>query len=63
MTIVKNIMEKPSFFIMDFEGSYEALYAINIFDLHSFDNETTALIEFFEISMEINASYFFIFSK
>ena len=48
---------------MDFEGSYEALYAINIFDLHSFDNETTALLEFFEISMEINGSYFFIFSK
>ena len=25
MTIVKNLMEKPSFFIMDFEGSYEVL--------------------------------------
>ena len=25
MTIVKNFMEKPYFFIIDFEGSYEAL--------------------------------------
>ena len=25
MTIVKNLMDKLSFFIMDFEGSYEVL--------------------------------------
>ena len=25
MIIVKNLMEKPSFFIMDFDGSYEVL--------------------------------------
>ena len=25
MAIVKNLMEKPSIFVMDFEGSYEVL--------------------------------------
>ena len=28
-------------------------YVKNIFDLHTFDNETTALIKFFEISTEM----------
>ena len=27
-------------------------YVINIFDLHTFDNETAALLKFFEISTE-----------
>ena len=54
MTIVKNLMEKPSFFKMDFEGPYEVLYVTNIFDLHTFDNEATALLKFFEISTEMH---------
>ena len=28
-------MEKPSFFIIDFEVSYEVLYVTNSFDLHT----------------------------
>ena len=36
-------------------------YVTNIFDLHTFDNETTALLEFFEISTEMRfASLFFL---
>ena len=36
-------------------------YVTNIFDLHTFDNETTALLKFFEISAEIHfVSLFFI---
>ena len=36
-------MEKPSFLIMDFEGSYEVLLRHKFFDASSFDNETIAL--------------------
>ena len=43
LSIVKNLMEKQSFFIMDFGGSYKVLYVTNIFDLHTLDNETTTL--------------------
>ena len=53
-------MGKPSFFIMDFEGSYKVLLVTNIFDLHIFGNETTALLESFEICTEMHfASLFF----
>ena len=54
MSIVKNHMDKSYFFIMDFEGSYEALYVTNIFDLYTFDNKTTPLLKFFEISTEMH---------
>ena len=53
MTVVKNLSEKPFFFIMDFEGSYKFYYVTNIFDLHTFDNGTTVLLNFFEISTEM----------
>ena len=46
-------MEKPYFFIMDFKGSHEVLYVTNIFDLYNFDNVTTTLLNFFDISMEM----------
>ena len=36
MTIVKTLMEKPSFFIMDFEGCNKVFDVTNIFDLHNF---------------------------
>ena len=54
MTIVKNLIEKASFFIMNFQDSYEVLLRPNIFDLHIFDNETTALLKFIETSTEIH---------
>ena len=58
MSIVKNLMEKPSFLIIDFEGFY---YVKNIFDLDTFDNETAALLKFFEISTEMHfISLFFL---
>ena len=42
-------------FKMYFEGSDEVpLHHINIFDIHTFDNETTALLNFFEISTEMH---------
>ena len=47
MITVKNLTEKPSFFIMDYEGSYEVLHFTNNFDLQIFDNETTALLIIF----------------
>ena len=55
MTVVKYLMAKPSFFIMDFEVSYEVLLRQKYFilDLHTFDNETTALLKCFEISTEM----------
>ena len=53
MTIVKNLIENPSFFVMDFESSYKVIYVTNIFDLHTSDNEITLLLKFFEISTEM----------
>ena len=32
-------------------------YVTNIFDIHAFDNETTALLKFFEISTEMDFVY------
>ena len=53
MVIVKNLMEKPSFFMMDW------YYVINIFDLHTFDNETKTILNFYEISTEMDFVYSF----
>ena len=53
MTIVKNLIENPSFFVMDFESFYKVIYVTNIFDLHTSDNEITLLLKFFEISTEM----------
>ena len=39
---------------MDFEGSFEVLDVTNIFDQHRFDNETTTLLNYFEISTEMH---------
>ena len=41
-------MEKPSFFIMDFQSSFEVLLRHKIFYLHTFDNKTTVLLKTFE---------------
>ena len=60
MTIIKNLMEKPSFFIMDFEGSYEVLKYLWS-SVHTFNNETTALLKFFGIFTEMHfVSLFFL---
>ena len=40
--------------MMDFEGSDEVLVRHNIFDLDSFDSETTALLKVFEIWTEMH---------
>ena len=57
MTIVKNL-------IIDFEGFYEVLPRHKYFYLHIFGNETTALLIFFEISMEMHfVSLFFLNEK
>ena len=53
MTIVKNLMEKPSFFIIDFESSNEVLLRHKNFDLQIFDSQMTALLKVFEICTEI----------
>ena len=54
MTIAKNL-------IIDFESSWEVLHVINIFALHIFDNETTAIINLFEICTEMHfVSLFFL---
>ena len=55
MAIVENLMKKPSIFVMDFDGSHEVLHVTNIFYLHTFDNETTAVLR--------NAFCLFILSK
>ena len=46
---------------MGFEGSYEVILRTNILDLQIFENETTALIKFFEIctKMHFFSLYFF----
>ena len=38
-------------------------YVTNIFDLHTFDNETTALLEFFEISTEMRFNSLFFLNE
>ena len=50
MDTVKNLMELPFFFKMDFEGSYEVLlsHKYTYFHLHTFHNETTALFKSFQ---------------
>ena len=50
VAIVKNLIKKPYFFISH-----------KYFDLHTFDNETTALLKVFEISTEMHfVSLFFL---
>ena len=57
-------MEKPSSFIIDFQGSYEFLTHHKYFDLHAFDNEMTALVKRFKISTEMHfVSLFFLNEK
>ena len=61
MTVIKDVMEKPSFFITDFEGSYQVLLRHNIFDLQVFHNEKMAFLNFFEFGTEIHfVSLFFV---
>ena len=38
-------------------------YVTNIFDLHTFDNETTALLKFFEICTEIHFVFLFFLNE
>ena len=60
--IFPNFMEKPSFLIIDFEGSYEVLLVHKYFWSTYFDNEMKALLIFFW-NFHGNAFWFFIFSK
>ena len=54
-------MEKPSFFIMDFEDFYGVLLRHKYFDVHTFENETTALLNIFEIFTKMHfVSIFFL---
>ena len=46
MTIVENLVEKPSFLIIDFKDSYEVLYVTIIFDLYTFGYEPTVCFTF-----------------
>ena len=61
-TVVKNLMEKPSFFIMDFEGSYEFLLRHKCSWSSYFLQWNDGLFRFFR-NLHGNAFYFFIFSK
>ena len=61
MTIVRNLMEKPSFFIMDPKVFMKLYYVTNIFDLQIFGNETMTLLKFFQICTEMHlVSLFFL---
>ena len=62
MTIVKNLMEKPSFFIMDFEGSFEVLLCRLYFWSIYFWQWNYGPFNFFW-NFHGNAFCFFIFSK
>ena len=55
MSIVKNLMEKPSFFIMHFEGSYEVLLHHKFFwSTHFWQWNDRPFKNFFEIFTEIH---------
>ena len=54
MNIVKNCMEKPSSFPMDFKVLMKFYNFTNKFSLNAFDNEMTTLLNFFEISTEMH---------
>ena len=62
MTIVKNFMEKPSFFKMDFEGSYEVLLHHKYFWSTLFWQWNCGPFKTFW-NLHGNAFCFFIFSK
>ena len=61
MIIVKNLIEKASFLLWISRVLMKFYYVTNIFDLHIFDNETSGLLEFFQISTEMHfVSLFFL---
>ena len=62
MTVVKNLMKKPSFFIMDFEGSYEVLLCHKYIWFKKFWQWNDDRIKNFW-NFHGNAFCFFIFSK
>ena len=62
MTIVRNLMEKPSFFIMDSEGFYEALLRHKYFWSTNFWQWNDDPFKIFS-NLHGNAISFFIFSK
>ena len=62
MTIVKNLLEKPSFFIMDFESSYEVLLRDKYFWSTYFWQWNDDPFNFFW-NFHWNLFCFFIFSK
>ena len=53
MTTVKNLIEKPSFFIIS-RVLMKFYFVTNIFDRHTFDNDTTTPLKFYEICTERN---------
>ena len=58
----KILWKNHPFFKMVFGVFMKFYYVTNIFDSHTFDNKTTALLKLFKISTE-NGFCFFIFSK
>ena len=60
MTIAKNLMKKNPF-LRWISRVVKFCYVLIVFDIHTFDNETTAFLKFFEISTEMDfVSLFFL---
>ena len=60
MTIAKNLMKKNPF-LRCISRFVKFCYVLIAFDIHTFDNETTAFLKFFEISTEMDfVSLFFL---
>ena len=57
ITIVKNFIEKPFFFIMDFGSSYEVL--LHVFDLQIFDYKIKSFLKMFEVCTEMYFVFLF----
>ena len=53
MTIAKNLMKKNPF-LRCISRFVKFCYVLIAFDIHTFDNETTAFLKFFEISTEMD---------
>ena len=53
MTIAKNLMKKNPF-LRCILRVVKFCYVLIVFDIHTFDNETTAFLKFFEISTEMD---------
>ena len=54
MTIVKNVMGKPSYFLMDSKGFMKFYYVTDLHDPQIFENETKPFLKFFEICTKMH---------